>query len=351
MCPIPSNSYQQQMGVKVPQCATAIMPNKSCIICKVEASPEVLLQYCDACNSALYCSKACQRKDWKNQHKQLCKLINHGHGDRQIRSVVHADTHTALREKYEVEERTLDEDGKRFLKLFEESTSFEGSQAVARKMKKIVKRMTKQNRESLLFFSLYLLVRTDPSEMLSWPNSPLPILLRFVNPNALSHGEQGETPLHYLVNLAAADGYFTQVNQLILAKQLIEHGANVNAEIIPHGSTPLHTACSAGTVTNLDLIELLLVKGADPNARDKLGVTPLMYTTSFAPGAARFVLNWPTTDLNIINQAGERFLASVKDTVQYLSNQSLDHPDHIQQQLMLQQWREVERMLVEKGAH
>jgi hypothetical protein len=350
MSPILSNSNQLQMKRGVPQCATAIMP-KSCIICKVEASPDVLLQYCDACNSALYCSKACQRQDWKeHQHKQLCKLINVGHGDRQIRTAVHTNAHTALREQFEEAKSSLDEDDKRFLKLFQEST-FQGSQAVARKMKKIAKRMTKQNREAFVYYSLYLLVHSDHSEKLLWPNSPLLVLLHFVKPNVLSQGETGETPLHYLIYLAAPEDYSTQVNQLILAKQLIEHGANVNAEVIPHGSTALHKACSTAVVTNLDLIEYLLVKGADPNALDRLGVTPLMYTTSFAPGAAKFVLNWPTTDLNIINLTGETFLASVKDAVQYLSDQTVDHPDHIQQTLMLQQWREVEEILVEKGAH
>jgi hypothetical protein len=46
----------------------------------------------------------------------------------------------------------------------------------------------------------------------------------------------------------------------ILPKQLIEYGANVNAELIPHGRTPLHSACYRGNVTNLDFSELLLKK-------------------------------------------------------------------------------------------
>jgi ankyrin repeat protein len=47
------------------------------------------------------------------------------------------------------------------------------------------------------------------------------------------------------------------VNQLILAKQLVEHGANVNAVSTPHGKRPLHKACSSGNVTNLDFVEYL----------------------------------------------------------------------------------------------
>jgi hypothetical protein len=60
---------------------TAIMPKSGCIICRAVASQDVLFQYCAACQSALYCSKACQRKDWKKQHKKVYKLLNVGHGD------------------------------------------------------------------------------------------------------------------------------------------------------------------------------------------------------------------------------------------------------------------------------
>jgi ankyrin repeat protein len=130
------------------------------------------------------------------------------------------------------------------------------------------------------------------------------VLLEFVDPNMLSQGEVGETPLHHLIDLAAPNDYSTHVNQLILAKQLIEHGANVNAVSIPHDCTPLHRACSEGVVTNLDFVELLLKESADPNAQDTLGVTPLMYTNSFAPGAARFLLNWPSTDFNTTTRSG-----------------------------------------------
>jgi ankyrin repeat protein len=63
----------------------------------------------------------------------------------------------------------------------------------------------------------------------------------------------------------------TRVNQLILAKQLIERGANVNAVSGHQGEMPLHTACLAGNVTNLDFVELVLEEGADPNYSDPFG--------------------------------------------------------------------------------
>jgi ankyrin repeat protein len=52
--------------------------------------------------------------------------------------------------------------------------------------------------------------------------------------------------------------------------------------------TPLHIACASRVVTNLDFGELLLGKGADPNAQDHHGLTLLMYTMPDAPGAAIF---------------------------------------------------------------
>jgi hypothetical protein len=105
-------------------------------------------------------------------------------------------------------------------------------------------------------------------------------------------------------------------------------------------------------VTNLDFVELLLKKGADPNAQDHLGVTPLLCTTPDAPGAAKFLLNWPTsTDVNITTRSGVSFLARVRSTITEVSNQIGRHPDQIQHTFLLQKWREIEEMLVERGAH
>jgi hypothetical protein len=226
-------------------------------------------------------------------------------------------------------------------------------------MKKIARRQTKHNQKLLFFQSLHFLVRSD-SEMLSWSNSPLLVMLQFVDPNVLSRhddkplqeGETRHTPLHELADLADPFDYATHGNQLILAKQLIEHGANVNAASIPHGRTPLHAACHWGNVTNLDYVEFLLEAGADPNAQHHLGLTPLMCTTKFAPGAAKFLLNWPTTDASITTQSGDAFLALVRRTVTQLVD-AIAHPDNpekVQHRLLLQQWRGIEEMLVERGS-
>jgi hypothetical protein len=78
----------------------------------------------------------------------------------------------------------------------------------------------------------------------------------------------------------------------------------------------------------------------------------LMYTTPFAPGAAKFLLNWPTTDTNITARFGVSFLDEVRLTITTLSEKVVlpDNPEQVQDQFQLQQWREIEVMLVERGA-
>jgi hypothetical protein len=294
------------------------------------------------------------RLDWKEQqHKQICKLLNVGHGDMQVLNGIHESRLIKLKGVFERDKHNLDEGMKRFFNRFEEST-FEGSQAAAKKMKKYAKRQIKEVQNFLLYHSLYSLIRSSNSEMLSWPNSPFLVMLHFVDPNVLlAHEQSSFTPLHHLADLANPSEYSTHVNQLILAKQLIEHGANVNAEENQQGMTPLHKACSWYNVTNLDFVECLLEEGADPNARDYCGRTPLMCTTKLAPGAARFLLNWPTTYVNILFRSGESFLARVRFTITTFSDEQVarpDNPDKVQDQFLLRQWRNIEDMLVEMEA-
>jgi hypothetical protein len=114
----------------------------------------------------------------------------------------------------------------------------------------------------------------------------------------------------------------------------------------------LHKACFSGTVTNLDFVEFLLEAGAEPNAQDHEGLTPLMLTIPDAPGAAKFLLNWPSTDANITSRSGASFLAEVRYTVAALSDHIAlpDSPDQVANQFKFQQWRNIEVMLVERDA-
>jgi hypothetical protein len=305
---------------------TAIMP-RSCSVCKAVASPEL---YCSVCHSALYCSRACQSEDWKKkQHKKIYKLVNVGHGDMQVRHDDHISQAIHAKEEFETNQRIIDEDedAKNFFLLFREGSTFEESLPALLYMQQIADRQPEQNYRLLLHHSLRLLIRSDPNK-LSWPTSPLLVMLEYIDPDVLlgdeddvwQEGENNETLLHLLADLADSFDYSTHDNQVILAKQLIEHGANVNAVSVPKNETPLHAACYSGSVTNLDFLELLLKNGADPNARDRTGNTPLMFTLPLAPGAGKFMLNWPTTDVNIPARSGESFLSRVREVIEHFSN-------------------------------
>jgi ankyrin repeat protein len=81
----------------------------------------------------------------------------------------------------------------------------------------------------------------------------------------------GDTPLH-----AAAAGYRNDI-----ARALIKNGANVNAEN-RRGATPIHYAADGGPVfrswnpeAQAEMIALLIKNGASPNALDKSGIAPL----------------------------------------------------------------------------
>jgi hypothetical protein len=226
---------------------------KSCINCSAAASPGLKLQSCAQCQTALYCSKACQREDWKKKkHKQICKLLNVGHGDMQVWTEDHTSKQIWLKDVFEEDQRDIDEEMKRFFKLFQKSTQ-DGSRAAALEMKEIARRQTK-HQKGLFFHGLRLLIRSN-SEMLSWPTSPLLVLLQFLDPSVLSgdedtplqEGETSATPLHFLATLASPSDYSTHQNQLILAKQLIKHDADVNAVSIPRGTKPLHTHAAGPT--------------------------------------------------------------------------------------------------------
>jgi hypothetical protein len=280
----------------------------------------------------------------------------------QVRSNDHVDRYESLEQHYDIIERTFEEDRKRFFKLFTESTR-EGRKAAAREMQKIAARQTKKNQNFLLSHSVNLLMHTD-SKKLRWPSSPLRIMLQFVDTNVRlgaaneEDPREGLTPLHHLSCHADPNDHSFHRNQVILGQQLFRHGASANLGAYTAGLTPLHIACHSGTVTNLDFIQLLLENGASANVQDTHGETPVMCAIPMAPGAAKFLLEWsttPTTDINIhiTNQTGATLLGMVNSTVEKFSNKAAlpDSPERIKYAFLLEQWREIEKMLVERESH
>ena len=75
-----------------------------------------------------------------------------------------------------------------------------------------------------------------------------------------------DIPLH----LAARDG------QVEIAQALITAGADVNAQN-NSGYTPLHRATNGNT----EIAQALITAGADVNAKDEFGYTPLHWTAIY----------------------------------------------------------------------
>jgi hypothetical protein len=65
------------------------------------------------------------------------------------------------------------------------------------------------------------------------------------------------------------------------------------------------------------------------------------------------LLEWPTTDVSITTSSGASFPAGVRWVVEHFFQlvALTDNPERVINQFLLQQWREIEEMLVERGAN
>jgi hypothetical protein len=334
------------------------METASCQVCEKGKAEGLKLSFCISCRSVSYCSRECQKADWKT-HKVICKKLNVGDAKQIVRSNHQS---TAKRVK-ELSKDFLSECGprmRRFFDLFFESQGDTDHAATVRKMKKILLKESRYQRQFILFHSLYILSQLPSSEMLKLPTSPLKVALQFVDASIMScpgpnmDDGRGHTPLHCLTNMSDPSKEGTLENQCILANQLIVAGANVNARAQRNLGkiTPLHNACFGGNCTNLDFIQLLLDHGANPNAKESDGGTPLHWTIPGAPGAAKFMLTYSVkTDPDILSNDGRSFLAMVRKSIAD-GRSKARIPHNPKKKILLfqvKQWEEVEKLLVERG--
>lgn len=112
------------------------------------------------------------------------------------------------------------------------------------------------------------------------PDCLLLLLKAGADPNLAAANAARGAPLH--AACAGAD----QQQRLAAARLLLEHGAQANARQ-QRGFTPLHAAADSG---DLDLIRLLLEHGADPGLADDDGQSPLDYARARGNHAAARLL-------------------------------------------------------------
>jgi hypothetical protein len=181
------------------------METASCQVCEKGKAEGVKLSFCNSCRSVSYCSRACQKADWK-AHKVICKELNVG----DAKQIVHADHLSTAEEMKELAKNALSDCTpriRRFFDLFFESKGDTDHTDTIRKMKKLFLQESRYNRQEILFRSLSILSEL-PSKMLNLPTSPLKVALQFVDASIMSSlgpnmdDGRGSTPLHYLAKMS-----------------------------------------------------------------------------------------------------------------------------------------------------
>lgn len=107
------------------------------------------------------------------------------------------------------------------------------------------------------------------------------------------HGKHGYTPLHAAVMRGNLDA----------CHSLLAAGADVNA-LNGEGKTPLHDVAHAPSHRQ-DLVDLLVSKGADIHAQDQKGNTPLHNAARHSNGEVAQALLAHGADMEALNQKGE----------------------------------------------
>jgi hypothetical protein len=146
-----------------------------------------------------YCSRACQKAFcWKasywKAHKVICKELNVG----DAKQIVHPD--------HQARAGTLKEMAKldydihptewRFFDLFIESQGDTDHTDTVRKMKELLRKESRPNRQVILFRSLIVLSQL-PSEILKLPTSPLKVALQSVDANVMNR-DNGTAPQRFI---------------------------------------------------------------------------------------------------------------------------------------------------------
>jgi hypothetical protein len=159
------------------------MVKASCQVCEKGEAEGLTLSFCNSCRSVSYCSRECQKADWKTR-KVICKKLNVGDAKQPVRPL-----HAFRAEKTKKQSRLFISDCapnvRRFFDLFFESQGDTDHTDTVRKMKEIFRKECRSNQRAMFFNCLSILSQL-PSEMLKLPTSPLKVALQSVDANVMS---------------------------------------------------------------------------------------------------------------------------------------------------------------------
>lgn len=163
-------------------------------------------------------------------------------------------------------------------------------------------------------------------------SAPLPDAIRVGNSKLaemlIDKGAWTDVRTYFNVPNQSPLGIAAYKGDLDVAKDLLEHGADVNAMDAQHW-TPLLNALGGYNDDKTDMAKLLIDNGADVNVKDKNGLTPLHYAAmnSFDPGLPSLLVSHGA-DINAKSDDGRTALSIAQKTgfgdnvVQYLKEHS-----------------------------
>ena len=137
-----------------------------------------------------------------------------------------------------------------------------------------------------------------------------------------ARGKDKATPLHFA----------SYMSKFPTARVLLDHGANIHAKNV-QGQTPLHMVPQCVRVRHeipelvprveVALVELLLSRGADVNARDDAQVTPFLFAClCLKPKAAEKLLQ-NGADINAVNIHGQNAWHLISKNLSYNNREPL----------------------------
>jgi len=230
---------------------------------KLECEPEgVQLFRCGACKQRAYCSRECQQESWLAGHRQECK---------ELKELRKARKRERQRLEQDDEERAATVADATTAAAVEAMTGPDAAGAAAAIAVQRPERPTGRPAPESAGMQAAAEAHHEPSE---------PSLAQPVQPSSSAapasitarySAQQESAPAITALHMAALRGRLPTLLALLATGA---GTADVNARF-DDGDTPLHMACSAGSAAHVACAAALLDAGAEVDATDEDGITPL----------------------------------------------------------------------------